>query len=308
MKRNFFKHGLILILVAAVLPVSCSKNNKAGEAQNKGSVTVEDGTGHSVTVGEVPSKIISLGAAATEILFEIGAEKQIAAVSDVSNYPEAAKSLPTIGGFDAKTISIEKIVSFNPDLIIIYSGMHDFMIASLEKFGIPYYVSKDATISDVIDEIRDIAYLTGHKSKGDELSDSYKKIVAELSKSIGSQDSRPKVYWEVYNNPYMSIGKNSFMTDVVKICGGKNIFDDVEQDYPVVSEETIIASNPDFILLPNDMFPDVDEVKGRAGWQNISAVKNGNIVIIDADIYTRPGPRIFAALQSMNKILYGKAD
>ena len=221
MKRNFFKHGLILILVAAVLPVSCSKNNKAGEAQNKGSVTVEDGTGHSVTVGEVPSKIISLGAASTEILFEIGAEKQIAAVSDVSNYPEAAKSLPTIGGFDAKTISIEKIVSFNPDLIIIYSGMHDFMIASLEKFGIPYYVSKDATISDVIDEIRDIAYLTGHKSKGDELSDSYKKIVAELSKSIGSQDSRPKVYWEVYNNPYMSIGKNSFMTDVVKICGGK---------------------------------------------------------------------------------------
>jgi iron complex transport system substrate-binding protein len=294
--------------VAAVLPVSCNKNNRAGEAQNKGSVTVEDGTGHSVTVGEVPSKIISLGAASTEILFEIGAEKQIAAVSDVSNYPEAAKSLPTIGGFDAKTISIEKIVSFNPDLIIIYSGMHDFMIASLEKFGIPYYVSKDATISDVIDEIRDIAYLTGHKSKGDELSDSYKKIVAELSKSIGSQDSRPKVYWEVYNNPYMSIGKNSFMTDVVKICGGKNIFDDVEQDYPVVSEETIIASNPDFILLPNDMFPDVDEVKGRAGWQNISAVKNGNIVIIDADIYTRPGPRIFAALQSMNKILYGKAD
>ena len=102
----------------------------------------------------------------------------------------------------------------------------------------------------------------------------------------------------------MSAGNKSFINDVISISGGRNIFEDVDQAYPVVSEETIIASNPDIILLPNDMYSSSDTVKARHGWQNINAVKNGKIVIINADVYTRSGPRIFDALQELYRIFY----
>ncbi|MBQ5384327.1 MAG: cobalamin-binding protein [Treponema sp.] len=298
MNRFFFKHGIIFIFVVLLgLPVSAKPFP----------VTVKDKTGHEVTLKQKPVKIISLGAASTEILYEVGAGKQIAAVSDVSNYPEQAKKLPTIGGFDAKTISLEKILSFKPDFIIIYSGMHDFLIPSFEKFHIPYYVSNAATIADVIDEIKDIAYLTGYKSTGDSLEKKYKKIVAKISENIKkSGKDKPDVFWEVYNAPFMSAGKNSFINDVISICGGKNIFGDIDQAYPVVSEETIIASDPDFILLPNDMYPSTDAVMNRRGWQNITAVKNNAVIIINADIFTRPGPRIFEALETLQEIFFSK--
>ena len=175
--------------------------------------TVQDKTGHSVTMEKKPVKIISLGAASTEILYAVGAEKQIAAVADVSNYPESAKKLPKIGGFDAKTISLEKIVAFRPDLIIIYSGMHDFLIPSFEKFKIPYYVSNDATVSDVIDEIMDIAILTGHKSTGSSLVKKYNKIVEDISKATKSSGKdRPNVFWEVcFAHPPPALSPSSFL-------------------------------------------------------------------------------------------------
>ena len=293
MNKNFIKYGFFLIVIG-LLSVSVFAKDFP--------VTVKDKTGHEITLKKKPVKIISLGAASTEILYEVGAEKQIAAVSDVSNYPAAAKSLPTIGGFDAKTLSIEKIVSFRPDFIIIYHGMHDFLIPSLEKFHVPYYVSNDATVADVIKEIKDIACLTGHKSTGDSLEKKYNDIInGLLKKSSGTK--KQKIFWEVYNSPFMSAGKDSFINDVITLCGGENIFGNINQAYPIVSEETIIASSPDFILLPNDMYTDTEIVKSRKGWQNIPAVKENKIIIIDADIYTRSGPRIFDAIQELSRLL-----
>lgn len=297
MKTKLFKHPIIFI---SLLFLICS----AVFAKDF-PVSVNDGNQRTVTMKKAPKKIISLGAASTEILFEVGAEKQIAAVSDVSNYPEAAKKIPTIGGFDAKTLSIEKILSFKPDFVIAYSGMHDFLFPLLEKFKIPYYVSNAATVEDVIDEIKDIAYLTGHKNKGDSLENEYKKILLDIEKVIVS-DNKPTVFWEVYNAPYMSVGNQSFIHDVITKSGGKNIFEDVDQAYPMVSEETIIASNPNFILIPNDMYSSIDSVKERAAWKNMDAIKNNKIIIFDADIYTRPGPRIFSAIKNLHKIIYKK--
>ena len=80
----------------------------------------------------------------------------------------------------------------------------------------------------------------------------------------------------------------------------------LQELYPVVSEETIIASDPDFILLPNDMYPSTDAVMNRRGWQNITAVKNNAVIIINADIFTRPGPRIFEALETLQEIFFSK--
>ncbi len=270
--------------------------------------TVVDGIKQTVTCTKKPTHIISLGAASTEILFEIGAEKQIVAVTDISNYPQEVKKFPSVGGFGPDSISIEKIISHKPDLVIIYKGIEKPFIPTFEKFHIPYYVSDVKTVEDVITEVNNIAILTGHKEKGEQLAKYYNNLIKTVNSSVNSTNSksqnRPKVYWEIWYEPFMSAGNQSFINDVITIAGGKNIFAELNQAYPIVSEEAIISANPQFILIPNDINILKQTVTSRPAWKNLDAVMNDKIFIFDADIYTRPGPRIFLAIQELHSILY----
>lgn len=294
--NNKFNKPTILVVLIFLFAVVSNLNAKDFPA------TVIDGTERSVTLKKMPERVISLGAASTEILFEVGAEAQIAAVSNVSNYPEAAKNLPSAGGFSADSISLETLISYKPDLILIYKGMHSSFIPSFEKYKIAYYVIDAQTVADVITDIKNIAVLTGHKKTGDELAAKYNDILANVKKS--SDSASPKVYWEVWYEPFMSAGKQSFINDVISLAGGTNIFGDIDQAYPIVSEETIISSNPQFVLIPGDVGLSKADVLARSPWQSIDAFKNDKVIIFDADVYTRSGPRIFTAIQELNAILY----
>lgn len=256
---------------------------------------------------KIPNHIISLGAASTEILYKVGAGSQIVAVTDVCNYPEEAKKLPVLGQFGGSSISTEALLAYDPDLVILYTGMHDYLIPTLQKYDIPYYVSNATSIADVITEIKTLATMTGHEKEGLKLEKEYNNQIKAIQKKNASKQKKgtlAKVYWEVWYEPFMSAGKNSFINDVITLAGGKNIFGNEEQAYPMVSEETIIAENPDYILIPSDIFVSADKVKTRRGWNEISAVKNDKVIIFNADVYTRPGPRIFDAIKELNEILY----
>ena len=252
---------------------------------------------------EYPKRIISLGAAATEILFEIGAENQIAAVSSDSNFPLMAQKLPKAAGFGDSSISLEKLLSFEPDFVILYAGMHDFLIPMLNRYKIQFYVSNVNSVYNIIEEINKIAEITGHSLKGKELTFEYAEKLDSLKKANATLQ-RKRIYWEVWNNPYMSAGKGSFINDVIEISGGTNIFNQINQAYPIVSEERIISENPDFILIANDSGSTPETVKNRNGWSQINAVQNDCIIVIDSDIFNRPGPRIFSAIQELSGIIH----
>lgn len=246
-----------------------------------------------------PVSIVALSPAAAEILFAVGAGDQVSAVSDYTDYPAEAAAKPKVGGFDGKTLSIESIISFKPDLVYLTSGMHDFLIESLDKFGIKYYVSKGDSIVSVIQEISDIGDITGHSIEA-------KKVIAEMKQKMtvmkGSGE-KPSVYYEVWNAPYMSAGSTSFINDVISAAGGKNLFGDLSEAYPMVSEETIIARQPEIILIPATSGISVDAIGNRAGWKDIPAVKNNRVYIIDDNLFTRPGPRIADAVQILSDII-----
>lgn len=270
-------------------------------SESSKTTSVIDGTGRSVSLSSTPKRIISLGAASTEILYEVGAEKQIAAVSSYSDYPEEAKNLPQIGGFDANSISLETIISYNPDLIIMYKGMHDVFMPTFDQLGIPYYVSDVKDIEGVITEIKNIAILTGHKNEASSLEKKYRKILKNLKVNV---KSKAKVYYEVWNAPYMSCGKYSFINGIIETAGAENIFANIEESYPVVSEEAILIANPDFIILPASGYD--PNVASRTGWNEINAVKNGKIILVDDNIYNRSGPRVFEAIADLYKNIYAK--
>ncbi len=239
----------------------------------------------------IPQRIVSLSPASTEILFAVGAENQIVAVSDFSDYPPQAQNLPKVGGFDGKTLSLEKILSFNPDFVYLTNVMHNHLIPHFESLNIDYYLSDANSFEQVKNEILQIAKITGHPLNGENL---VKKIDSSINK-INSQNQllqKPTVYWEVWNSPFMSVGNSSFINDLINTAGGINIFQEIAQAYPTVSEETIVAKNPQIIIIPQNSGITVDSVKNRKGWSQIDAVKNDKIFIVDDNLLTRSGARI----------------
>lgn len=252
---------------------------------------------------KTPQSIVALSPASVEILFAVGAGSQISAVSDFTDYPVAAVELPKVGGFDGKTLSMEKILSFKPDFVYLTDGMHNFLIESLEQYGIPYYLSKADSIESVEKEILEVGELVGHKKDAAAV---VKQMEAKLEpyKNLKLNRARkPSVYYEVWNAPYMSAGSASFINDVIVTAGGENLFGDVAEAYPIVSEETIIARNPIVILLPATSGVDASAVASRAGWKNIYAVENNQIFIIDDNVFTRPGPRIADCVETLYHLL-----
>lgn len=278
---NCMVHKNKLLLFAAIFFSFAFTNCTKKDAQNPNVKAKQS----------IPQRIVSLSPASTEILFAVGAENQIVAVSDFSDYPPQAQNLPKVGGFDGKTLSLEKILSFNPDFVYLTNVMHNHLIPHFESLNIDYYLSDANSFEQVKNEILQIAKITGHTSIGENL---VKEIDSAINK-INSQNQllqKPTVYWEVWNSPFMSAGNSSFINDLIKTAGGINIFQEIAQAYPTVSEETIVAKNPQIIIIPQNSGITVDSVKNRKGWSQIDAVKNDKIFIVNDNLLTRSGARI----------------
>ncbi len=268
-------------------------------------VTVTDTSGRSVRAETDPRRIRSLSPAILELLFAGRAGGQTPARTDFCTWPPEASRLPSVGGFDGKTFSLEKILSFRPDLVFLSAGMHDHLIQPLEKYGIPVYVSRTDTVGDIYTDITAAAALTGHAEEGKQTAAAVRGTVCDVQNTVAQSvppAQRKTVYWEIWNSPYMTAGSGSFINSVIEAAGGINIFADIKQMYPAVSAESIIKRDPDVILVPSDA-PAAD-FGSRPGWKAIHAVRDGRIYRIDADTVSRPGPRIPEAVRMLSAILY----
>lgn len=250
---------------------------------------------------KVPSRIVCLSPSGAEILYAVGAGDKIVARTDFCDYPQEILGLPSVGGFDGNSISIERILSYKPDFVYGAKGMHDFIIEPLSALGIKTYLAESTGIETVLEEIEFMAELTGNKKKG---VDCVEKIRSELP-DITDSKAKFGVYYEVWYAPYMTAGKKSFINSIIEMAGGKNIFGQIEDPYPMVSEESIILENPQVILIPSQNGISLESVCQRNGWKNIDAVKNGRVYFVDGDLISRPGPRIVKSINEIRE-LYGE--
>lgn len=259
--------------------------------------------------GNYPKRIVCLSPASTEIIFAINAQENLVAVSDYSDFPEEAKKLPKVGGFDGKTLSIEKILSFNPDFVYLTKGMHDFLVPQLEKLKIPHYISDGSSIQSLKNEISEISKITGKSENGKkvifQMEQDFEEAKNILKSSIlNSKNTKaPKIYWEVWHTPFISAGKQSFINDFFDFLNFKNIFSDIEQPYPQISEESIISRNPDIILVPDTNGISCNSIRNRNGWQNINAIQQNKIFAVDGNIFSRPGPRLGQSAIALCKLI-----
>lgn len=282
--KSLKKSVLFLIILYAAVNLSFAAGKKTKKATTK------------------DIRIVSLGPSATEVIFAIGAQDLLVARTDLCDYPPEAKNIPSVGGFAGNTLSLESIISYEPTLVYLFAEMHEGFVKPLQDLGIQVYRSNATSIEAVKNEVLDIGKLTGHEKQA-------QKVVKEMDEKLNrtkkmyetkieaSAEQLPTVYWEVWHSPMMSCGKNSFMGDIIAKAGGKNIFADEEQAYPMVSEEAVLLANPDFIFYSGD---------GMGGGKpsELLKAKGGIYYMGDDDSFVRSTPRCADAVEKLAAILW----
>jgi cobalamin transport system substrate-binding protein len=289
-----------------VPPTEMSATQAPTEPAVATTLTVTDGLGRKITLNQPAERVISLAPSNTEILFAIGAGDQVVGRDQLSDFPEAAKNVIDIGStFDA--LNTELIVSQKPDLVLAAEINTPEQVKQLEDLGLTvYYLKNPLTLEEMYSNLEVVAQLTGHKEETTALIESLKARVAAVDEKIAQISSRPNVFYEFDATdpakPYTA-GKGTFITQLIERAGGYNIASDLE-GYPQMSLEQVVAADPAFIILGDARYGITPEsIAQRPGWENLTAVKNGQVVPFNDDLVSRPGPRLVDALEELAKLL-----
>ena len=272
-------------------------------------VTITDSRGKEITIEEKPERIISLMPSNTEILYAIDEGSNIIAVSDYCNYPEDTankQKLPT-----GEQMSAEVIIGLNPDLVILgHMTAADDQTNQLEEAGIKVIVTEANDLKQTYEVINVLGAVTGKNEEASLLIENMKKGFEDIKEKV--KDKTPvSVYVEVSPLEYglWSCGRNTFIQEIIEIIGAKNIFEDIE-GWAAVSEEEVLHRNPDVILTTasplTGMEDPAGEIMSRPNWDKINAVKNGKVIMLDADMATRPGPRLPDCAEELFAAIYGE--
>ena len=251
-----------------------------------------------LTIPRRPTRIVSLSATATEDLFAVGAGKQVVAVDSYSTYPADAPKT-TLSGF---TPNVEAIAGYRPDLVVIDADTKN-LGGQLGKLGIPLLVEPPATdLKGVYSQIRQLAQATGNPTKADAVVSDIQRQIDEIVHSVPAPRRPVKVYHEL-DQTYYSATSHTFIGQIYQLLGVQSIADKAPagNDYPQLSAEYIISSNPDLIVLADTVCctQSAATVQARPGWGAIRAVQSGAIVAVSDDIASQWGPRIVLFLRAV---------
>lgn len=248
------------------------------------------------------NRIVSLIPAATEILFAIGAGERVVGRTRWGIHPAAARAVPDIG--DGIRPALELVVARQPDLVILYAGADNAGVSQrLTALGIPTLSLKHDTLADLYSNILTLGEATGCSTSARRLQDHIRETLATVTSSVGSR-RRPTVYYDVWADPPITIGRGSYLDALIETAGGLNIFHDLADPSPQVSLEAIVAREPDVILHPVSRHEKRSAPAERPGWTSVRAVSSGRVHRIDGDLAHRLGPRVAEAAYEIARALH----
>ncbi len=294
---------------ATAVPPTVTPVPSAASAAVTYPLAVRDNLGRELKIAQQPKRIVSLSPSNTEILFAIGAGPEVVGVTKYCNYPpEAAQGREIVGGFSAKSLSVEKIIALKPDIVFAAGGIQKSVIEALDAAKVPVFALEPTDFAGVYTSILAAGNITGHQKQAEQVVADMKARTEKVAAAVASipQDQRAKVFYEVWDEPLTTAGPGTFIGQVIQTAGGVNIYADVQEQYPVVSAETVVERNPDVILGPSSHGEGMtaDKIGARTGWKGIEAVQNGRVAIIDGDVISRSGPRLVVGLEAVARALY----
>lgn len=300
---------LPVALAAVLLLGACGDDKAASNTSPTAAPTTPTSTAVDVTTAveasttstlPAPSKIVSLSPTATEMLFAIGAGSQVLAVDDQSNYPPEALQKPhDLSGLEP---NVEAIAALKPDLVVIADDFTG-LTKQLEGLGLKVWSGPAAkTFDAAYDQIEQLGAITGHVADAAAVVLGMKTDIDAAIKAT-PKSAKPLTYYHELDNTYYSVTQNTFIGQVYSLFGLKSIADvqQVDSDYPQLSAEAVISADPDFIFLADGGFGESPAtVAARPGWGGLKAVTNGNVVVVDADVSSRWGPRIVDYIKAVS--------
>ena len=269
----------------------------AAPAATAAPITLTDDTGATIVLNGPARRIVVLAPHLVENLYAIGAEKEIVAVVEYSDHPDAAKKLPRVGGYEK--FDIEAVLVKKPDLIVGWaSGNPSAQIDRLRILGVPIYLSQPNRFEDVARELRQLGRLTGRDAEAERVASG---ILARLDRLRKANFGKPKVrvFYQIWQTPLMTVGGEQIISSAISACSGENVFASIKAMAAQISEEAVLAADAEAFIAGGmgEVRKDWLEVWRR--WKNLTAVKRDNLFFVHADLMQRHTPRLLDGAEQL---------
>ena len=266
-----------------------------------------DDTGYPTSLDAIPDRIASIAPSATEIVFALGLDDKVVAVSDACDYPYNFSAWVAAGNLTSISFSepnVEAIVTLEADLIIATGGVQAEAVDTLRDLGQKVLVLDPSDVDGVLQDIKLVGNATGKAAEAETLAADIASRIDAVVNTVANATSTPTVYYEVWYDPLYTAGSKAWQNALFAKAGGVNVFADQDFDYFPSSDEAVIERNPDVIVLPEEgmgtqFWGTIDDVKARPGWSSISAVQNDRICLVDSNTIARAGPRIADIIEDL---------
>ncbi|WP_026164456.1 cobalamin-binding protein [Cupriavidus neocaledonicus] len=268
-------------------------------------VSVIDDAGQTVTLAQPARRVVSLAPHVTEMLFAAGAGDRIVGTVNYSDYPPQARAIARVG--DNKALDLERIAALRPDLIVVWRhGNAQKQADRLRALGIPLFYSEPRRLAAIPDNIEKLGTLLGTDATARRAADGFRQQVETLRQTYAA---RPPVtvFYQVWQQPLMTLNGQHLVSDMLALCGGRNLFAAEAPLVPTVSVEAVIAGNPEAMVTAgmgatrsDQPLPDFEMWRR---WKQVTAVARNNLFVIDGDLLNRAGPRVVQGAAQLCKDL-----
>jgi iron complex transport system substrate-binding protein len=285
-----FIAGIVFAANSLSLP---SNSNSSSNS----TIKVIDDEGIEHNFDQPVKRIVSLMPHATELLFEVGAGEHIVGAVQYSDYPEAAKNIPRVGGYSA--LNIEAIVALQPDLLIAWpEGNRSRELERLKALGLPILVSDPRTFEDIANALAVYGKITGKNSQAAMALAAFNEKLTYLRDTYSQQETI-SVFYQVWNAPLMTQNGNTFISRAIELCGGNNIFSDLPMTNPQVSIESILVQNPQVIVASGMGQARPEWLDEWRQYTTLQAVKKDHLFHILPELFQRPTSRFLIGTEQL---------
>ena len=282
------------LLLAAMLLLPCRYVSAQGAPAPAAPVSAQDDAGRTVTLPAPARRIVSLAPHATEILYAAGAGARLVGAIAHSDYPPAARQLPSVGG--AATFDVERIAALRPDLVVAWSsGNSPGKIARLRSLGIPVFESEPRDFAAIGSSLERLGRLAGTDAAGRAAALAFEKRRQALAAKYAHR-APVRVFYQVWRAPLMTLNGSHLVSQALTLCGGENVFAALPQLAPAVSLEAVLQADPEAIFAGSGEPGALDDWRR---WPRLAAVARGNLFTVPSDTMTRPGPRILDGTETL---------
>ena len=260
-------------------------------------VRVQDDLGQSIELAAPARRVVSLAPHATELMFAVGAGAQLVGTEAYSDYPPEVARVPRIGNYDS--IDLEALLALRPDLVLAWhSGNGERLIARLRALGLTVFVSEPRRLADIPTTMERLGRLTGHAAEAEAAAAAFR---ARHDALVRRYSSRPplRVFYQIWDQPLMTVNGEHIISQVLGLCGGRNVFAALPPLVPTVDVEAVLAANPEAIVASGADARRPEWLNEWKRWPSLTAVRRHNLISVPPDLIQRHSPRILDGAQQL---------